>query len=104
MATKRAPKKRKNKGGQRSASEILDRASDEEVRKQMLRTSHAVFRRIEELVDDGEEIPLSLLGTARMCAEYATDREMIRTAMPDLYGELAIGRGDDGGQGQGGGS
>jgi hypothetical protein len=81
MATKRATKRKR-------ASRKPDVATDEENEKQILRTTHAVFRRIEQLVEAGEEIPLSLLGTAKMCRDYRTAREMLKTALPDLYDQL----------------
>lgn len=83
MASKKRPSK-KRKPGPKSAADIIDSSSNDAVTRQFRRTAFEVMRKIEELTAKGEEIPMSLLGTARLMAEWHTDYLTVEASMPDV--------------------
>lgn len=91
MSTKKktpAKKPRKARRGKKpgppSTAEVLGRALDDELTTQMQRTGKAVFAQIEKLAGSGKDIPIALLGAARLCAEWHTDYLTVKAAMPDV--------------------
>ena len=79
--------RRGKKRGPPATKDVVARALDDELTAQMQRTARSVFRRIEQLADAGKEIPISVLGAARLCAEWHTDYLTVQSAMPDLSGK-----------------
>lgn len=77
---------RRGKPGPPSTRETVRRALDVDLTEQVARTGKAIFERIEALARAGEEIPISLLGAARLCAEWHTDYLTVVSAMPDVVG------------------
>lgn len=74
--------KRVNKRrGPISDEEWIDRALERPVRGQIERTAKVAFAQIERLIAAGEEIPMSLIGIARMCTEWHTDVLTVQAAL-----------------------
>lgn len=84
MSKKSPAPTRSRKRGPPSTAEVVARATDRDLTEQMQRAAVAVFRRIERLTDADQEIPSPLLGAARIMAEWHTDFETVKSAMPDL--------------------
>lgn len=64
------PKKRR---GPLSDAKLIERALERPLTEQIQRTANAVFARIELLSTQGKQIPIALLGAARLFAEWHTD-------------------------------
>ncbi len=82
--SKPTPPKRGKKRGPPSTREVLGRVLDGGLTEQMQATGKAVFARIERLAKANKDIPISLLGAARLCAEWHTDYLTVHAAMPDI--------------------
>lgn len=84
MTAKKTTKKTTKRKAYPSTKESVRRALDVDLTEQVARAGKAIFGRIERLADAGEDIPISLLGAARLCSEWHTDYLTVMSAMPDL--------------------
>lgn len=87
-----AQQKKGKQKGRPADREIVKRATNEQLANAVREAGVEVFNRIRILAKKGDDIPISLLGAARMCAEWHTDYETVKMGAPDLYSE-----GEDGG-------
>jgi hypothetical protein len=80
--TPKPPKKRGPKRG-KSAAAAIERSLDDALTEQMRATARAVFEQIEKRARAGKDVPISLLGAARLLAEWHTDYLTVQSATRD---------------------
>lgn len=81
------PVKRRGKRGPPADADVIARATDDELTKQIEETALAVMQTVRENVQNGQTIDRSHMTAFRLCLEWHTDHAAVKSALrPDDEG------------------